>query len=82
MKVTFCKTKAGKGFKIAVDKSWLYVSKERLLAVIDGDAKSCQFTTLENSDSSFDEFENPLEDSSQDESFLFAEFPSTNSQWE
>ena len=57
MKVTFCKTKAGNGFKIAIDDTWLYVSKEYLHAVIDGEATSCQFKTMENSDSTKNESE-------------------------
>ena len=47
MKVTFCKTKVGNGFKIAVNDEWLFVKKEYLLQVIDDDAMSCQFTTIE-----------------------------------
>ena len=50
MKVTFCKTKAGKGFKLAIDDKWLYASKERLLAVIDDEATSCQFNEFKNED--------------------------------
>ena len=30
MKVTFCKTKAGNGFKIIVDNKWHYTVKEKL----------------------------------------------------
>jgi hypothetical protein len=44
-KVTFCKTNAGNGFKIAVNDTWLYISTKLLLEVIAGDAKSCQFST-------------------------------------
>jgi hypothetical protein len=46
-KVTFCSTNAGNGFKIAVNDTWLYVSRKFLLEVVDGDAKSCQFSTIE-----------------------------------
>ena len=45
MNVTFCKTKNGNGYKIAVDDEWLYASKENLLKVLFGEAKSCQFST-------------------------------------
>lgn len=45
MRVTFCKTKAGNGFKIAVDGNWLYVSKKSLLKVLDDEFSSCQFNT-------------------------------------
>jgi hypothetical protein len=47
-KVTFCKTNAGKGFKIAVNGTWLYVSRKLLLEVVDGDTNSCQFSTFED----------------------------------
>jgi hypothetical protein len=46
-KVTFCKTNAGNGFKIVVNDTWLYVSKELLNEVIHGLSKSCQFSTIE-----------------------------------
>jgi hypothetical protein len=46
-KVTFCKTKAGNGYKIAVNDTWLYVKKKFLLEVIDGDANTCQFSSYE-----------------------------------
>lgn len=46
-KVTFCSTNAGNGFKIAVNDTWLYVSKKFLLEVIEGKAKSCKFSTYE-----------------------------------
>ena len=72
MNVTFCKTKAGNGFKIIVDNKWLYASKEKLLAVINGEARSCRFGEMDNS-SEQDETEHNLEspfddDSSEDES--------------
>ena len=44
-KVTFCKTNAGNGYKIAVNDTWLYISSKLLLEVIAGEAKSCQFST-------------------------------------
>lgn len=48
MKATFCQTKAGQGYKIAINDEWLYVSKEYLLKVIYDKAKSCQFRTIED----------------------------------
>lgn len=50
MNVTFCKTKAGKGFKIAVDDKWLCVSKKLLFRVLADKAKSCQFRIIEDSE--------------------------------
>ena len=47
MKVTFCKTKAGKGFKIFVDGKWLFVSKRYLFEVLDDEAEYCQFRSIE-----------------------------------
>ena len=47
MNVTFCKTKAGNGFKIAVDDMWLYVSKRYLYRVLYNNAKSCHFRAIE-----------------------------------
>jgi hypothetical protein len=82
MKVTFCKTKAGNGFKIAIDDTWLYVSKEYLHAVIDGEATSCQFKTMENSDSTKNESEDSEEDSSNDESSFILVFPLLIGKWE
>jgi hypothetical protein len=43
-KVTFCKTKAGNGYKIAVNDTWLYVSEMLLLGVMDDKSKSCLFS--------------------------------------
>lgn len=48
MNVTFCKTKKGNGFKIAVEDKWLYASKESLEKVLDDEATSCQFSTFED----------------------------------
>jgi hypothetical protein len=47
-KVTFCRTKTGKGFKIVVDGTWLYVSRKLLLEVVEGDTESCQFSSFED----------------------------------
>jgi len=48
MRATFCETNNGKGFKIAIDDKWLFASKENLLKVLFGEAKSCQFNSIEN----------------------------------
>ena len=48
MKVTFCKTNNGNGYKIAIDDKWLYTSKQNLLKVLFGEATSCQFSTFED----------------------------------
>jgi len=79
MKVTFCKTKAGNGFKIAVDKTWLYVSKEKLLAVVDGEASSCQFSEIAQGSSSDGE---APEDSCNSGSSHFDFCPSLIQKWE
>ena len=72
MKAKFYKTKAGNGFKILVDGKWLYASKDKLLAVIDGDAHYCPFGEMDNSseqDENESNFESPFDDdSSEDES--------------
>ena len=47
-KVTFCRTNTGRGFKIAVNGTWLYVSRTLLLEVVDGDTESCQFKAFED----------------------------------
>lgn len=71
MKVTFCKTIAGNGFKIIVDNNWLYTSKDKLLAVINDEARSCQFRPMESSDNSSDQdesvsdFEDPFDETSE-----------------
>ncbi len=69
-KVRFFKTKSGKGYGIVIDdKTWLYTSKDNVLAVVRNEAKSCQFQEIENKDSSMNP-ESPVEDSSKDESPL------------
>lgn len=65
MKVTFCPTKSGNGFKIAIEDIWLYASKDRLLGVVNGEARSCQFVTIDDSPEC--EFESPFEDYQSDE---------------
>jgi hypothetical protein len=47
MFVTFCKTKAGNGFKIVVNGKWLYASKRDVLEVIDDEVPSCCFKTID-----------------------------------
>ncbi|MBW1666989.1 MAG: hypothetical protein JRJ66_02830 [Deltaproteobacteria bacterium] len=66
MNVTFCKTKAGNGFKIAIDGTWLYASKKSLLKVLFDEAKSCQFRTMDESSGEeiTDDFQDPFEGSS------------------
>jgi len=45
--ITFCKTKAGKGFKIVVDGQWFYTSLYELYKVLNNKAIACQFRTIE-----------------------------------
>ena len=45
--ITFCKTKAGKGFKIVVDGEWFYTSLYELYKVLQDKASACQFRTIE-----------------------------------
>jgi hypothetical protein len=47
-KVTLCPTKAGKGYKIAVNDEWFYTSTESLLNVVFGKAKSCTFGQMKD----------------------------------
>lgn len=47
MEVTFCATKAGKGFKIVVDGVWLYTSKSELYRVLQNKALACQFREID-----------------------------------
>jgi len=49
MKVIFCKTKAGNGFKIAVGDEWLYTSKKDLLKVLNDEVISCRFSSIKKS---------------------------------
>ena len=46
MIVTFCKTKAGKGFKVVVDGKWLYVSMNELFKVIQDKSVACVFREI------------------------------------
>ena len=45
--ITFCKTKAGKGFKIVVDGEWFYTSLHELYKVLQDKTNACQFRTIE-----------------------------------
>ena len=46
MIVNFCKTKAGKGFKIVVNGKWLYTSKQELFKVLKNEANGCIFREI------------------------------------
>ena len=46
--ITFCKTKAGKGFKIVVDGQWFYTSLFELYKVLQDKAQACRFRSIEN----------------------------------
>ena len=48
MIVTFCATKAGKGFKIVVNGKWLYTSKTELYKVLQKKAVACLFRDIIN----------------------------------
>lgn len=85
MKAVFCKTKTGNGYKILVGETWLYTSKENVLAVVREETKSCQFQTIENSDSENESedsspkgFVSPFEGSSNDEPLAFEDYPLTH----
>ena len=45
--ITFCRTKAGKGFKIVVDGEWFYTSLHELYKVLQDKTNACQFRTIE-----------------------------------
>ena len=45
--LTFCKTRAGKGFKIVVDGQWFYTSLGELYKVITGKTQACRFRSIE-----------------------------------
>lgn len=45
--ITFCRTKAGKGFKIVVDGEWFYTSLVELYKVLQNKANACQFRAIE-----------------------------------
>ena len=49
MKVIFCKTKAGNGFKICIeDDTWLYASYQDVENIFNNEATSCLFGPIEN----------------------------------
>ena len=43
---TFAATKAGKGFKIIINGTWLYTSKTELYKVLQGKSKACVFRSI------------------------------------
>jgi len=47
MEITFCETKAGKGYKIVVNGQWLYTSKAELLNVVTKKSHACIFRKIE-----------------------------------
>lgn len=49
MKATLTKTKAGNGFKIVFDKTWLYASKKNFEKFLNGESKSVSLYTIEES---------------------------------
>ena len=44
--ITFCPTKAGKGFKLVVAGVWFYTSKQELFAVLNKKSGACVFRTI------------------------------------
>ena len=62
MEVTFCATKAGKGFKIVVDGVWLYTSKFELYRVLQNKALACQFREIDKEVAQKQQVEIPAED--------------------
>ena len=82
MKATFCKTKTGNGFKLAIDDKWLYVGKDALLAVVRNEATSCRFSTMDEPDSTKKESVESKEGSSSDGSSALSNFSQTNTKWE
>jgi hypothetical protein len=45
---TLCPTKAGNGYKVVVDGTWLYTSKASLLDMVNGKSKACTFSTIKD----------------------------------
>ena len=46
---TMLRTKAGNGFKVAVNGVWFYTSKDNVMDMIQGRAKACTFHTITDS---------------------------------
>jgi len=46
MNATLLKTKAGKGFKICVNGTWMYTSKGELYKVLQDKANGCSFRSI------------------------------------
>jgi len=42
----FCKTKAGRGFKIVIDGKWFYTSKAELFNVLTNKTTGCRFRSI------------------------------------
>jgi hypothetical protein len=45
---TLCPTKAGNGFKVVADGTWVYTSKGSLLDMVNGKSKACTFSTIKD----------------------------------
>lgn len=43
---TMLRTKAGNGFKVAVNGVWFYTSKAQVMDMIEGRSKACTFHTI------------------------------------
>jgi len=48
--IKLCKTKAGKGFKIVVDKEWYYTSNSEMGRMLNGLSRACNFRQIEDND--------------------------------
>lgn len=45
---TLLPTKAGNGFKVAVNGVWYYTSRQQVLDMVDGKQKACTFHTIKD----------------------------------
>jgi len=41
--ITMCPTKAGRGYKVAVNNEWFYTSTGELIAMLGGKTAACKF---------------------------------------
>ena len=48
--IKLCKTKAGRGFKIVVDKEWYYTSNSEMGRMLNGLSRACNFRQIEDND--------------------------------
>jgi len=48
VQAVFCKTKAGKGFKIVINGKWFYTSKAELFNVLNNKTTGCRFRSIPN----------------------------------